>query len=138
MHLLLAKWSTTAAWVMTAIGIYAFTQFLGFLKSITKRPFVVGEGKLYLRYGILSETTISIENVESIDITTKSIDFDSETKKLSPLGNLEGHNVVIRLKKENTISGLYGVKRRFKTLALYVDNREEFKKRIEVALKNEQ
>ncbi len=130
-HFLLLKWSDTAAWVLTFLSIYSAIQIFGFLKSIIKRPISIEDNKLKLRYGILSEVSINLNEIESLVLTSKEIEFNKKTRKLSPFGELESHNVVIRLKKENTLCGLYGIKRKFTTLAFYIDNKEEFKNQIE-------
>jgi hypothetical protein len=131
-HLLLARWNLlVAAWTLTALSIYTAIQLLGFLKSITLRPIAIKENKVFLRYGILSEVVVDIENIESVDMTSETIEFDNLTRSLSLFGKLEGHNIVIRLKKESIISELYGVNRKFITLALHVDNKEEFKRQID-------
>ena len=130
-HLLLVKWSTVAAWILTGLSIYSGIQILGFLKSMTKRPIAVENNKLYLRYGIMSEATISIDNIESIELSTKDIELNKTTRKLSFLGNLEGHNIIITLKNEHAFNGLYGLKRPFKVLALYVDDKVRFKETVE-------
>ena len=57
-----------------------------------------------------------------------------ETRKLSPLGDFESHNVVIQLKNENTLNRLYGFKKTYKTIALHIDEKEQFKTRLENAL----
>ncbi len=137
LHILLLKWNVIAAWVATALSIYSSIQILGFLKSIMKRPINIEENTLHLRYGILSETSIAISNIETIEITTKDIEWNNETRKLSPLGEMESHNLIIYLKKENPLSGLYGIKKSFKTLALFVDNNEEFKSLLERAIQNQ-
>ena len=134
LHFLLLKWNSTAAWVLTFLSIYSAIQIFGFLKSITKRPISIEENKLKLCYGILSEAFIDLKEIETIELTSKDINFNRETRKLSPLGELESYNVIIVLKKENILSGLYGIKRNFKTLALFVDKKEEFKKQLESAI----
>ena len=101
---------------------------------MSKRPIAIEEGELKLRYGLLSESTIKLENVASIELSTKPIEFDNETRKLSPLGEFESHNVVVQLKNENTLIGLYGFKKRYKTIALHIDKKEQFKTRLENAL----
>lgn len=131
MHLLLLKWSLAAAWIITALSIYIAIQLFGFLKSILKRPISIAGNKLFLRYGILREAIIEIENIDSIELTAKSIELNKDTRKLSPFGDLESHNVVIRLNTECTLSGLYGINRKFKTVVLFVDNQGDFKKQIE-------
>ena len=95
-----------------------------------KRPLSIENDKLYLRYGIMNESTIDLKEIESLEISSKEIDKSKESRKLSFLGDLESHNVIIRLKTEHTLIGLYGVKRKFKLLALHVDNNIEFKNRI--------
>ncbi|WP_405207262.1 hypothetical protein [Aquimarina sp. LLG6339-5] len=129
-HILLAKWNLTAAWVLTFLSIYSGIQIIGFIKSMCKRPISIENDKLFLRYGIMNETTIELSNIESIEISSKDIELDKITRKLSFLGVLENHNMIIRLKEENTLIGLYGIKRSYKNLAIYVDDKNEFKNRI--------
>jgi len=134
LHILLTKWSSLAAWILTFLSVYSGIQIFGFLKSMFKRPISIENGTLFLRYGIMNEATINLKNIENIEISSKDIELNKETRKLSFLGELESHNVIIRLKKENTLIGLYGIKREFKNLALYVDDKIEFKNRINNAL----
>jgi hypothetical protein len=129
-HILLAKWNVVAAWVLTFLSIYSGIQIFGFLKSMLKRPISIENNKLFLRYGIMSEVTIDIKDIESIEVSSKDIELDKETRKLSFLGELESHNLIIRLKKENTLIGLYGMKRTFKNLAFHVDDKVKFENRI--------
>ncbi|AXT52239.1 hypothetical protein D1818_15845 [Aquimarina sp. BL5] len=131
LNILLSKWSITAAWLVSALSIYSGFQIFGFLKSMFKRSFSIEKNTIHLRYGILSEARIDINNIKSIEISSKPIEFNDTVRKLSPLGELESHNIVIHVKKENTIIGLYGIKRKFKTLAFYIDNKEEFKEALD-------
>lgn len=133
-HLLLVKWSNTAAWVLTILSIYTAIQLFGFIKSMAKRPTSIENNKLNLRYGIMSESTIDLSEIESVEITSKDIEFNEEVRKLSILGELESHNVIIKLNKENTLTGLYGIKRKFKVLAIYLDNKTAFKDQIDKQL----
>lgn len=137
LHLLLAKWNIVVAWILTGLSIYSGIQIIGFLKSMQKRPILIKNNVLYLRYGIMNETTISIQDIESVELSIKDIELNKITRKLSFLGGLEGHNLVIKLKKENVINGLYGIKKTYKVLALHVDQKQDFKNRIEQVLKTE-
>lgn len=133
-HILLAKWNNIAAWVLTFVSIYSGFQIFGFLKSMVKRPISIENDKLFLRYGIMNEVTIDLKDIDSIEVSSKDIEVNKETRKLSFLGELESHNIVIRLKVENTIIGLYGMKRKFKNLVFHVDRKIEFKNQIINAL----
>lgn len=133
-HILLAKWNSIAAWVLTFLSIYSGIQIFGFLKSMLKRPISIESDRLYLRYGIMTETTIDLKDIDIVEISSKDIETNKEIRKLSFLGELEGHNIIIRLKKENELIGLYGIKRKYRNLALYVDDKIEFKNRINSTL----
>ena len=133
-HILLAKWSSIAAWILTFLSIYSGIQIFGFLKSMFKRPISIENDRLNLRYGIMTETTISLKDIDTVEISSKDIELNKETRKLSFLGELESHNIIIRLKNENKLIGLYGIKRKYRNLALHVDDKIEFKNRLNNAL----
>ncbi|AFM02636.1 hypothetical protein Fleli_0136 [Bernardetia litoralis DSM 6794] len=142
-HLLLAEWNVTIAWILSILSIYTGFQLLAFAKSFSKRPILIENDMLYLCYGIMSETEIELKNIKSIEISEKPLEelieieaVESKTKsklyqKLSPLGNLEGHNIIIRLHEKTTLNGIYGIKKEFKVLAFHVDEKVEFTKQIE-------
>lgn len=129
-HMLLIKWSELAAWILTFLSIYSGLQLFGFLKSLYNRPISIEDNRLYLRYGIMSETTIELAKINSVKISSRDFDFNKEIRCFSFLGKLESHNVIIFLKEENSMSGLYGVKRSYSTLALHVDDKVRFVDRI--------
>lgn len=142
-HLLLGMWSHIAAWVLTILSIYTGFQLLAFAKSFSKRPILIENDILYLRYGIMSETEVKLKNIKSIEISEKPLEELIEIeaienkaksklyKKLSPLGNLEQHNIIIRLHKKTTLNGFYGIKKEFEVLAFHVDEKVDFKNQIQ-------
>ena len=132
-HLLLARWSQLAAWIFTSLGIYSAIQLFGFLKSMTKRPISIDGNQLNLRYGMMNETAIRLDAIASVELSSKDIIIDKRTRKLSLLGPLETHNVIIRLNQENTLHGLYGTKKTYQTIAFYVDDAARFKTQVEAA-----
>lgn len=93
-------------------------------------------GRLHLCYGIMNETIIEFSNIDNIEISSQDLEFNKETRRFGFLGSLESHNVVIRLKEENTMTGLYGIKRRYKNLALHVDDKNNFVNKLNKALKS--
>ncbi|MBI1184050.1 hypothetical protein GC194_07255 [bacterium] len=126
LHFLLWKWNHTAAWILTTLSIYTGLQLLGFAKSMAYRPITLESNKLRLKYGILNETTISIHEIESILWSTSDLNEQDHIARLSPLGALEAHNIIISLKHENQLHGLYGTKKKYKAIALHVDEPERF------------
>lgn len=134
LHILLAMWSNTVAWILSLLSAYSLFQIFGFMRSMSKRPVVIGQDKLYLRYGIMNEAVVKIEDIEAIEISSKDIKLNSETRKFSFLGSLESHNLILHLKKQNTLFGLYGRKSSFKTLLLHIDEKHKFKEQIEATM----
>ena len=133
-HLLLSLWSNTAAWILTGLSVYSGVQLFGFLRSLSKRPHSIEGNQLKLRYGILSEAFIDLANIQNIELSSSETKTDEETRKLTPLGPLESHNVVIRLKEKSILHGLYGTKKPFRTLLLFVDEPERFKKAVDTGV----
>ena len=140
LHLLLAEWNSTIAWVLTVLSIYTGFQLLAFAKSFLKRPIMIENDTLYLRYGIMSETEIELKNIKSIEISEKPLEELKEIEKnknsklyqkLSPLGNLEQHNILIQLHKKVKLNGIYGINKEFEVLAFHVDEKVNFTNQIQ-------
>ncbi|CAN0562060.1 unnamed protein product, partial [Laminaria digitata] len=126
MHSLLTKWSSIAAWILTGLSIYTAIQIFGIAKSLTQRPISVNKSSLTLKYGILSQVEILFSEIGEIELTGKALEKNKLTKTLSPLGELESHNVVIHLNKNREIVGFYGIKKSFNILVLHIDEPSKF------------
>ncbi|WP_245830844.1 hypothetical protein [Marivirga sericea] len=133
-HFLLTQWSIIAAWCLTALSIYSAIQIFGFAKSLTQRPISINEDSLTLKYGILNEVEIPFLDIDKVELSSKSLEKNVLTRTLSPLGEIESHNIIISLNTENELIGLYGRKKKFILLGLHVDDPKEFKEKIENAL----
>lgn len=132
-HLLIALWSKTIAWILTGLSLYAVIIFWGILRSIIKRQTLIEGDHLILRYGILSESVIKIDEIKRITLSKNGLNAnDSLSRQLSPLNFIEGYNIILDLKSEHQIYGMYGFKKKFKTIALNLDDTERFKNEIEV------
>lgn len=130
-HILLAKWSEVAAWILTILSAYSGFQIFGFAKSLMKRPIAVESDRVLLRYGIMQEAEIPIESIKEIRLTSKEFDKEENIARLSLLGEAEGHNLLIETNTEQTLRGLFGIKKTFTKIALHVDKPADFKKYIE-------
>ena len=131
LHVLIARWNEIAALVLSILSVYSALQVFGIIKSLGKRPIVVGEDKLSLRYGILSNAEIKLSEISSVEYYKKEIDKKGEIKKFSPLGELEEHNILLKFKSAQFSKGLYGAAKSFEQLVLFVDEPEVFKETIE-------
>lgn len=136
LHILLVRWNPIVAWVLTGISIYTIFQIWGLIKSLSKRPVLLDKSQLILRYGLLNEANISLENIGHIEITERDLEGNKAIRALSPLDKLEGHNIIIHLKNECNVIGFYGIKKKCKSVALHLDDVELFKKRVNYFLHN--
>lgn len=135
-HIVLQKWSFIAAWILTGLSIYSILQIWGFTKSIRLRPISVDDTHLSLKYGIHSEAQVSLSKIDNIELSRKAPPKNDLTRNLSPLGDLESHNVIIHLNDEAEIVGLYGSKKKFNILKLYVDDPTQFQSTVLDAIVN--
>ncbi len=126
LHLLLQRWSEVAAWIFSAISIYTVFQVLGIVRSLSQRPTRLLNDAINVRYGILNEVSIPFDQIKEVTNSTASKEWNKEVRALSPFGDFEGHNVVIKVKEPLKIHGLYGIKRSFKELAFHLDEPERF------------
>ncbi|HMQ03160.1 MAG TPA: hypothetical protein PKD26_04535 [Pyrinomonadaceae bacterium] len=120
-HLLLALWSSVAAWLATAMSFYLAIQMLAHLKALRLRPIELTDPELRLRCGILGDTVIMrkvIESAEPIVQTDDAVDGVD----LVPLGGMSQPNVRLTLSEPTTLFGVYGSKRRGSIIRLCVDD----------------
>lgn len=128
LHFLLSKWSVIAAWILTILSIYTGLQFFALLRSISKRPIKIDKEtqQLVLRFGFFSDWSVPLKEVQSIELTVKDLPEDKSIVPFSPLGSLTEHNVIIRFHQEQEFSGLYGIRKKAKALAIYIDEKQQF------------
>lgn len=136
-HLLIQGASVTAAWVLSLLSGYTILQLLGILKSLSRRPTRIENDLLDLRYGLFGETSIPIDKIESFELSSKSLEFGGTTQHISPLKSADTHNIILELKEEHELIGLYGFKKPFKKLAFHIDEKEKFKQLLESKIAND-
>ena len=98
-HVLVASWNVTVAWIVTALSVYTIFQIYGFARSLSFRPIVLSSDVLHLRYGILSEVDIRYGDIDQIEFSRKRLPDSEYSRKLSPFSDMESHNLIIRLKE---------------------------------------
>lgn len=123
LHLLLQLWSTTAAWVLTGISIYSAIFIVAYWSSVLKRPIYLKDDFLHLRIGFLWDAVIQKNQITAISLLNN---FEKDESILN-LGSsvLEEPNVLLELREEITVNGLYGFKKITNKIALYIDEPEQ-------------
>jgi hypothetical protein len=128
-HILVERWSPVVAWIGTSLSLYSMIQIIGIIKSASRRPIILKNEKVILRFGMMSETEVTYDDIERVELSQRTISNNPLAKKLGT--ELTSHNVVIYLKKENTLHGLFGIKNNFNILSLFVDDQKRFKEEID-------
>lgn len=134
LHILLVSWNPTVAWILTALSVYTAFQVFGILRSLSKRPIMVSDEKIHLKYGIMNEVEIAWSDIASIEKTSRSIEGEERTRTLSAFSQMEGHNIILNLRKEYDLIGFYGFKKKFVCLALHLDKPQDFYEKVQEAL----
>jgi len=137
LHILLSLWSEVLAWVLTGLSIYTALQVFGFARSLARRPIAFHAGSLNLRYGILNEGEIPYDDIERVELSGKPLEEAPFAGLLSPLGELESHNVILHLKREVELAGLYGVRKRLRVIGLHLDEPRAFQHKLAQAIRAE-
>lgn len=133
LHAWLVEWNLTIGWIVTILSAYTAIQFFALAKSIIQRPIFLDDENsiLHLKYGFFSDFKLNIDSIESVEMNTDDLPEDKSVMPFSPLGKIGEHNVILHLKKEEVITGIYGLKKRAKALALYIDEKESFVETLE-------
>ena len=131
-HLIVHPGAPKVAWALAFLSIYTALQVLALIRSIPKRPILIDSKNnvLILRYGFICEAIIPFSNIESIELHTRSLPDKSHIVQFSPLGILDSHNLIVHLKEEDTFHRMYGLRKRYSSLAVYVDQKENFKEAL--------
>ena len=131
-HVMIQQGIQSGSVVLAILSGYSALQIIAMMRSTAKRPVVINKDKeeLVLRFGILSEATISFKNLKKVVITSKDIPEKSPIKYFSPLGSATGHNMVICLNEPIVFNSFYGFKRKAKYLAIFIDEKEAFQTQL--------
>ena len=132
-HFLLAKWNLTVAWILSFLGVYAMIQVLSVMRSMNKRLITIDYETefLKLRYGFGCQTLISFDEISCIEKTQKINDKTKAHVNLSLFDLLDSKNIVIHLNTENKLQKIYGIEKKYKSISIFVDEKDDFANRIE-------
>ncbi|MGC9946957.1 MAG: hypothetical protein ABSF64_11375 [Bryobacteraceae bacterium] len=65
-HMLLSKWSHTAAWILTGVGIYSLLWMVALYRSLALRPVLVGSENVVLQVGFLWRAEFRRDQIRGI------------------------------------------------------------------------
>ncbi|WP_224483948.1 hypothetical protein [Robertkochia aurantiaca] len=137
LHLLLARWNETAAWIITAISLYTLLQCLSILRSLRHFPIEVTEKHICIPYGFINEGIIEIDNIEAVTISSKDEEKRKLTRYHSPLGTIAHHNCVLTLRQPAVLS-VMGFAKKYDKLLLQLDDPQTFYREVQSLITTDQ
>lgn len=131
-HILVERWNVAAAYILTFLSLYTCLQMFALLRSMNQRLISIDkeEGVLRMKYGFFNHTEIPLDQIENIELNSRSLPAEKSMVAFSPLGILDHHNIVIKLADEQTLHQLYGFQKSYRTIAVYIDEKEKFVQEI--------
>ncbi|MEL6654814.1 MAG: hypothetical protein AAFP77_11305 [Bacteroidota bacterium] len=127
-HLLLERWNVLVASIASALSLYGILQLIAIARSAAQRPIRLDAQTqtLHLVYGFFAAAEISLNSIERIDCTSRTVAEEEGHVSLSPLGSFGSHNIIIHLKTHAHLERLYAAPKSFTSIALWVDERDGF------------
>ncbi len=123
MHLFLSLWSSLAAWIWTALDIWAVVWLLGDYHALRLRPSWIDDEAFHLRFGMRWSVDIPREMILSV----APIAEGWERKDVLKVAILEEPRIVITLREPLEARGLAGLRKTICAVALAPDTDDTFR-----------
>ena len=123
-HLLLMKWSNTAAIILTILSAYSSIIFIADLSAMLKRKVLINEDTVVLRTGLRWRAITGLGNIQSLQKITN--DYTSDEPYLKGGVLKDSGNLLITFKQPVMINKLYGSSKPYHTILMQVDDVDAF------------
>jgi len=123
-HLLLMRWSNTAATIITVLSAYGIIFLVGDLSAIMKRSVVVMGDQLILRTGFRWRVSTSLSNISSLAKITN--DYYSKDPYFKGGVLKSSNNLLVTFKEPVRVDKLYGSSKEFNSILMTIDDFESF------------
>jgi hypothetical protein len=131
-HLLLSRWSATAAMVALLLSAYTLLFLLAHLRAVPLRPLLLDGGRLVIRTGFVWRLEVPAEAILRLQhLHDTPAPARQRLNLAKPL--LTSPNVLLTFTQPLTVTGLYGLRRTVEQVALYVDDRVAFEQQVQAA-----
>lgn len=119
MHLLLARWSATAAWTWTALDLWAAVWLIGDYHALRTRRSSLTSDALHIRFGLRWSVTIPLALIERV-VPVQS-EKQWKRKDVLKIAILEEPTWLVELREPVIARGLAGIRKEILGLALLPD-----------------
>ena len=122
MHLLLARWSPTAAWTWTAFDLWAAIWLLGDCNALRLHRSYLTNDTLHIRLGLRWSVSIPLSSIASIEEVREEKQW--KRKDVLKVAILEEPRWLITLREPMIAHGLAGIRKEIRAVALLPDDDE--------------
>jgi hypothetical protein len=124
MHLLLMKWSNTAAIILTVLSLYSSIIFIADLSSMLKRKVLLNDNTIILRTGLRWRAVTGLDNIQSLQKITNDYTSNEPYLKGGVLKN--SGNLLVTFNQPVMVDKLYGASKPYHTILMQVDDVDAF------------
>lgn len=123
-HLLVQRWSPTAAGFLLLLDLYTLLFLLAHLHAVRLRPAVLTPEHLLIRVGIVWRLRVARQKIASIQRIAAAPAAASGVLNLAKQ-LITVPNLLLTFTEPATVVGLYGICRTVRSVAIYVDAPDE-------------
>jgi len=125
LHLLLARWSVIAAWVLTIASLYGALWLVADYRATVLRPVLVGADEVWIRAGLRWNARLPRSMITAVQRTPPA-----EKEECLQLTLLSTPTHWVAFAEPVSVQGPYGFRRRARVLGLTPDAPEEFRRSL--------
>jgi hypothetical protein len=122
-HLLVQRWSPSVAWVLFILDLYTLLFLVAHLHAVRLRPTILTAEAILIRIGLVWRLQVDRHKVTSIKSITEAPTDSGILNLAGPL--VTSPNLLLTFAEPVTITGIYGMQRSVRCVALYVDRPAE-------------
>lgn len=131
LHVLIAKWSSIVAWILTVLSIYTIFLVFSHIKALSRRPSIINDNFIFLKNGLVASIEIDIVHIRNVELfANENLNPDGLVGNLGPSKESKNHNVVIYFSEMQTVEKFYGQTQECDTLLFYIDNKHNFVQKL--------
>ena len=123
-HLMLARWSTRAAWTFTILDVYTVLWLLGDLRALELRRATFDGGTLRLRFGLRWAADVAASNIASVSRVAPGA--FPKAKDVLRFSMLDEPSYAIEFREPVNASGMLGLSRRVRAVGVLPDQPGRF------------
>ena len=120
LHLLLQRWSHTAAWVFSGIGIYSFVWMVALYRSLALRPVLIASETVVMQVGFLWRAEFRRDQVRSVSR------FSAGDSTCLSMVVINDPQWIVELTEPVVVSGPFGRRKTVTRIGVAADDGDTF------------